>query len=146
METNTVNDCFEKRLLREIAPDLEKAKKSIEASERKLKKAKIAYEKEMYDIVIIRSYECMFHASRALLFKDGVVEKSHICVVLYLQRFYAELGKIEQRFVNILNDLRITRHSEFYDLEEKNYSIQDADIAIRDAESFLNKVKEILKV
>ncbi|MBL7160046.1 MAG: HEPN domain-containing protein [Candidatus Aenigmarchaeota archaeon] len=146
MEMNNVKDCFEKRLLREISPDLERSKKSIETSERKLKKAEAAFEKEMFDIVIIRSYECMFHAARALLFKDGIVEKAHICVVLYLQKYYTELGKLEQRFINILNNLRIIRHSEFYDLEEISYSIQDAEITIKDAEEFLNKIKSILKL
>jgi uncharacterized protein (UPF0332 family) len=59
----------------------------------------------------------MFHAARALLFRDGITERSHICIILYLQENYVKPGKLEQGFVNALNSLRIERHNEFYGLE-----------------------------
>ena len=144
MEISTVNDCFKKRLLRETRPDKEKTKKSIEMSGKMLERARLAIEKDMYETAIIWTYDSMFHAGRALLFKDGIIEKSHICLVLYLQKYYAELNKIEQRFINILNNMRIKRNDQFYGLDEIKTSIQDADIAVKQAEEFLNKVKEIL--
>ena len=67
-----IKDCFEKRLLRKIQPDIDKAKRSIEIAENKLETARKAFEKDMFEVCIIYSYTSMFHSARALLYKDGV--------------------------------------------------------------------------
>ena len=80
-----VEECFEKRLLRKIKADSEKAKKSLEMAYKKLKLAKTSFEKELYDICIVYSYMAMFHSARALLYKDGVQEKKP-CLLDYLSK------------------------------------------------------------
>ena len=83
----------------------------------------------------------MFHSARALLYKDGVQEKSHICVVIYLREKYSH--KIPPYLIQSLDNLRRERHENLYGLEfiveEK-----DAEIGIKDAEQFIKIVKEIL--
>ncbi|HEC88687.1 MAG TPA: HEPN domain-containing protein, partial [Thermoplasmata archaeon] len=71
-----LEECFEKRLLRKIEPDYEKAKRSIEIAENKLKRAKDAFDEGFLDICLVYGYTSMFHSARALLYKDGVQEKS----------------------------------------------------------------------
>ncbi|MBS7643817.1 hypothetical protein KEJ26_04520 [Candidatus Bathyarchaeota archaeon] len=36
------------------------------------------------------AYSAMFHAARSLLIRDGVGEKSQVCVVRYLEDEYAK--------------------------------------------------------
>jgi len=86
-----LRECFEKRLLRRIAPDMEKAKKSLEMSIKKLEEAKKALEYNLLDSCMIMAYTAMFHAARALLYKDGIQEKSHLCLIIYLREKYSEL-------------------------------------------------------
>jgi hypothetical protein len=48
-----IYDCFKKRLLRTIPPDKEKARRSLEIAEDKLKTAKDAFGKKFFDFCII---------------------------------------------------------------------------------------------
>jgi len=48
-----VEECFERRLLRKIKADNEKATRSLEMAYKKLKLAKTSFEKELYDICIV---------------------------------------------------------------------------------------------
>lgn len=139
-----LDDCLQKRLIRQERPDREKALISIKISEKKLDKAKESYEYSIFDAAVILAYTSMFHAARAVLFRDGFVEKSHKCVVLYLYEKYAKAGKLEQKYVNILDEMRAERHETIYGLDFEA-SASDADIAIRQAEEFLKRIKEMLK-
>jgi len=52
----------------------------------------------------------MFQGARALLFKDGCVERSHYCVVEYLKRHYVQSGKLDQSHINQEADRRMNYH------------------------------------
>jgi len=54
----------------------------------------------------------MFQASRAILFHDGVVEKSHACVVAYNQEQYSSI--LRQNMIHWLDSYRLERHESFY--------------------------------
>lgn len=136
------DECFKKRMLRKIIPDIKKAKRSLEIAENKLETAKNAFEKELYGPTIIYGYTSMFHSSRGLLYKDGIQEKSHICLVIYIRENYS--NKIPPYLINSLDSFRKERHETLYGLdfiETKN----DAKLSIKDAEQLLNTVKNILK-
>jgi len=137
-----VNDCFKKRLLRKIKPDKAKTLKSIEISADKLEKAKIAYEKELYDFCIISGYTSMFHAARALLYKDGIQEKSHYCTVLYIKENYSK--EIPYHLIQSLDTFRKERHETLYGLDYKPNE-KDARLIIKDAEQFYKTIKEMIK-
>lgn len=136
-----ISECFEKRLLRRTAPDLNKAKRSIEIAENKLKTAKEAYGKKLYGPTLIYGYTSMFHSSRALLYKDGVSEKSHYCLVLYIRENYSK--DIAPYLINSLDSYRKERHETLYGLEFVETK-KDASLIIKDAEQLLGIVKDIL--
>ena len=136
-----VEECFERRLLRKIKADNEKATRSLEMAYKKLKLAKTSFEKELYDICIVYSYMAMFHSARALLYKDGVQEKSHACLVIYLKEKYAD--KIPYYLLQSLDVLRKERHEALYGLEYASTK-DDAEMAIKDAEEFLEIVEGML--
>jgi len=138
-----IDECFKKRMLRKIAPDIKKAQRSLEIAENKLETAKNAFEKELYGPTIIYGYTAMFHSSRALLYKDGIQEKSHICLVLYIRENYKD--KIPPYLINSLNSFRKERHETLYGLEFIETK-EDAELSIKDAEQLFGVVKKILKI
>ena len=137
-----IEECYKNRMLRKIPQDSEKAKRSLEIAENKLKTAKEAFEKELYGPTIIYGYTSMFHSSRALLYKDGIQEKSHICLVLYIKENYS--NKIPPYLINSLNSFRKERHESLYGLEFIETK-KDAELSVHDAEQLLATVKKILK-
>jgi len=134
-------DCFKKRMLRRIPKNTEKAKRSLEISENKLKIAEESFNKKLYGPSLIYSYMSMFHSSRALLYKDGVQEKSHICLVLYIKEFYSK--KIPPYLINSLDTFRKERHETLYGLDFIETK-DDAELGINDSKKFLETVKKIL--
>jgi len=141
MKIETVEDCFKYRLLRKINPDIEKSKVSIKIAEEKLKRAKEAFKNGFFDFVIIEAYTSMFHAARALLYKDGIQEKSHYAIYIYLKEKYKD--KIPLQIINLLNIYRLERHETLYGFEFKPNK-EDASSAIEDAKIFLKEIKKIL--
>ena len=53
-----------------------------------LEKARKNYEIDIHDITVVAAYTAMFHAARSLLFINGIKERSHVCIVLYLKSKY----------------------------------------------------------
>ncbi|MEK6844667.1 MAG: HEPN domain-containing protein [Nanoarchaeota archaeon] len=137
-----IHECFEKRLLRKISVDLEKSKKSLETAKTKLEEAKRLFESGFFNNSLTNAYTSMFHASRVLLYKDGVQEKSHYAVYIYIKEKYS--GKIPLNLINSFNFLRDERHEIFYGFEEKINKNQ-AERAILDAEEFLAEVEKLYK-
>lgn len=139
MEIRNVKDCFEQRLLRKIDPDKEKSKKSLEISKLRLKEAEHAIKLEIFNYAILESYMAMFHASRALLYKEGIQEKSHFAIFIYLKEKYSD--KIPLHILNLLNIHRIERHEAMYGLEYKPEE-QDALVALEDAKVFVKEIEK----
>lgn len=141
----TLSECFEKRLLRRERHDIQKSQTSLKVSENKLQKCKQAMEKGINEASIIFAYSSMFHAARSLLYKDGIIEKSHKCLVLYVQKHYAEKGLLEQKLCSALDELRAERHEKFYGLEIEDISKEETSHAYDNAKLFLNACKNIIE-
>ena len=141
MEIRNVEECFKFRLLRKIKPDKEKSKKSLEIAENRLSRAKEALILKIFDFVILESYMAMFHAARALLYKDGIQEKSHYAISIYLKEKYSD--KIPLPVINFLEIHRTERHEAMYGLEYKPEK-KDAELALQDAQIFTKEIKKLL--
>ena len=141
MEIRNTEDCFKFRLLRKIKPDKDKSKKSLEIAESRLERAKEALKINIFDFVILESYMSMFHAARALLYKDGIQEKSHYAISIYLKEKYS--SKIPLPVINFLEIHRTERHEAMYGLEYKPEK-KDAGLALKDAEIFIKEIKKII--
>lgn len=140
MEIKNVDDCFRFRLLRKIQPDKEKAKKSLEIARKRIVEAEKALKVKIYKFTIMESYASMFHASRALLYTDGIQEKSHFSVYIYLKEKYSD--KIPIPIINLLNIHRTERHEAMYGLEYAPEK-EDAETALKDANDFLREIEKI---
>lgn len=140
-----LDECFEKRLLRRAQPDKLKSKKALEMADRALIEAEKLMEHGFYEQVILYAYTAMFQAARALLFKDGIVEKSHYCVIEYLKRTYVQKGILDQSHIHWLDTYRIERHETLYGLEKMEVKENDAKTAIIAARDFLEAVRSLTK-
>ncbi len=137
------DDCFKKRLLRRTKPDPLKVTKALEMAGLKKERALELFENDFFEESIVASYTCMFQAARALLFHDGVIEKSHACVISYLREHYS--SKIGQNMINWLDTYRLERHESFYGLEKSTIDEDEAKDALEKSEKFLESVKLILQ-
>ena len=136
-----VEDCFEKRLLRKIDPDIKKARKSLEIARKKLTEGRNAFDSGLFSSCIVMAYTAMFHAARAILYRDGVQEKSHVCVILYLKAKYSR--ELSTYLINALDVHRIERHETLYGIEFIPTE-DDCESIMEDAEEFIKKVEKIL--
>ena len=142
MEIKTIEDCFKLRLLRKINPSKEKSIRSLELSKCQLKEAGYLFEKDFFRYVVVSSYMAMFHAARAVLYSDGIQEKNHFAIYIYLKENYSKIIPIN--IINIINIYRIERHEAVYGLGYEANK-EEAEISIKDAESFVDAMESILK-
>ncbi|MEK6861704.1 MAG: HEPN domain-containing protein [Nanoarchaeota archaeon] len=137
-----IQECLENGLLKKDKPSIEKAKKSIKISKLKLEKAENLFKLKILDMAEVNIYSSMFHASRALLYRDGLKERSHYALYIYLKEKYYD--KIEPRFLNELNVLRLNRHEIFYGFEELILDEQEIRNIINLAGEFIKLIEELL--
>ncbi len=135
-----LEDCFQRGLLKRTPPDMENALRSLELSKSNIEDAAETLTIRRYRVVIVSSYTAMFHAARAILFKDGIKERSHECIVKYLKENHPEL----ERSVNSLDSYRRFRHNAIYGLD---FGLDEAEAqaALESAKEFLEKIKSVIK-
>lgn len=136
-----IQDCFDKKLLVKIPIDIEKSKKSVQTSTSKLKEAEDLAKEGFFNATIVSAYMSMFHIARALLYKEGIQEKGHYAIFVYLNEKYS--NKIPKALLNSFDIYRDERHQALYGF---NYDAkkEDAESIISDAKLFIKIIKEIL--
>ena len=138
-----LKECIRKGLVIRDKKDLDAARKSLEVAEHKLHLAERAFEAKLFEDAIINCYACIFHAGRALMFRDGFRERSHFGLFVFLKERYSD--KLEPRFLSELNALRLERHDLLYGLEISEVKEVEAEHVIGVAKDFLNAIKKLLK-
>lgn len=140
-----LSDCFDKGLLRKRRPDLLKCKRAMELARSDLDRAVRLLDSEFYMESRLLSYTGMFQAARALLFKDGVFERSHACVVEYLKVNYAKKHILDISFINWLDTLRVERHETLYGLDLIDVTKEEGEDSYKKAVRFIDKIADILE-
>ena len=137
----SLEGCFEKGLLRRIAPEPEKVRSSLKLSAHYLERSKGVMRLEYYDIAFTSAYTSMLQAARAVLFRDGIKERSHECTAIYLNEHYSDsaFGK----YLAVFDSYRSSRH--FIQYDGGICSKESATQAIIDAEKFLELVRKELE-
>ncbi|MFA5049741.1 MAG: HEPN domain-containing protein [Candidatus Micrarchaeia archaeon] len=136
------DECFESGQLRKGYVGREELLNQIKIAESYLKKAKIVFSTEIYDISFLTAYISIFHSARALLYKKGCKERSHFCMFEFIKNEYLD-NKVIVRFAEIGQHYRQTRSMVQYEGSVCSKGI--ATEAINDAERFLDEVKKIIK-
>ncbi|MBS3167103.1 HEPN domain-containing protein [Candidatus Woesearchaeota archaeon] len=115
---------------------------SLAIAKEKIKKANKLFELEMMEDAVSNAYSAMFHSSRAILFKDGFKERSHYAILVYIKEAYS--NKIEMKFINELNILRLERHEINYGLEKKDYAKNEVERTIKLVSEFLIVAEKLI--
>lgn len=137
-----VKECFKDGLLRREKINKERIRGSLKLSEKFLKNGKKIFETKCFDMVFLAIYNSMFHAARALLFKDGITERSHFCFIKYLTEKHWNRKDVLD-MLNTLDGYRIIRHRIQYD--GRIVDKESTKEAMKDAEKFLKIVKNVIK-
>jgi len=87
-------------------------------------------------------YNTVFHIARALLFKDGIKEKSHWAVARYLEYEYVNKGKLDRKILLVLDSLRDYRHESQYSVNEFEIEIDFEDY-LETCKRFIERVKQL---
>lgn len=132
-----LKDCFDKGLLRNNRFPPEVIDKEIVNANKHLENASKCIDTGMYDLAVVSVYTAMFHAARAILFKDGIKERSHVCLIAYLRSKYPILTE----YINILDNYRRTRHTALYGIDEE-MNADDAIYGLEHAKKFIKVIRE----
>lgn len=137
--------CFDDRKLRKVKPDLFKVEQSLKTAENTHKEASEICEAGFPKMAVVLAYASMFHAGRALLYKDGIQEKSHFCLVQYLKENYVWTGKLDQEIITSMDHYREERNDVFYGFSPPNISDEEAKNGMEVSKKMIEKVKEIIE-
>ncbi len=131
-------DCFKKGLLKKTTPQLDLAKKDIRQAEFFLKEAEDLLDRDKKQICVLSLYNAFFHTARALLFKDGIKERSHYCIARYIETNYNLMN-----FVNAFETMMSIRHNVQYSTENVEIE-EDLTEFVNICHEFISKVDDIL--
>jgi uncharacterized protein (UPF0332 family) len=139
---NKREDCFRQGLLRKVEPSSNKSRESIIEAREWLSESRKNMDAEAYKSAISSLYLAIFHSARAVLFRDGVREKSHYCVGVYLRK-YIEQGVLEEDWVLIFDRMRSVRHTDQYSFQV-HPSKEEVESGIDIAGKFVNRMEKLL--
>lgn len=115
--------------------------KELEVGKKDLLASKSSYEIKSYKWATIQAYYSIFHGTRALLFKAGYREESHIALKVALKELYIDNELLDKEIYKTLEsgmDLR-----EMADYKE-SFSQGAAESLINRVEKSLEKIEEYL--
>lgn len=143
--TFNYNDCLKEGLIRKIPPSKDKAVQSFKKAREWLEEAENSLKAGALASSILSSYMVMFHSARSILFFDGFREKSHACVARYLEEKYVKSGKLNRKWIELLDHSREVRHNDQYSLTF--FSTKDeAERSLETARNFLVSMEDLFKV
>jgi uncharacterized protein (UPF0332 family) len=137
-------DCIKQGLLRKIIPSTEKARKGVKKGKVFLAQAMRAFDVKAYDSCLMTCYQAIFLSAKAVLFKDGYREKSHACVARYIEEKYTKSGKIDLRWIELLDRYRDLRHDDEYNVFFFA-SKKDCEELIKFASKFIEQMEKIIE-
>jgi uncharacterized protein (UPF0332 family) len=138
-----IDDCFERGLLRRVESSRTKSEQSLLQARDWLFEAEKNLEAEALRSAISSAYLAVFHSARAVLFRDGVREKSHYCIGLYMQR-YVDDGILEEDWPMLFDRIRSVRHADQYSFSAMP-TVEEVQASIDLAERFIERMERLLK-
>ncbi len=138
-----IDDCFRLGLLRRTEPSRSKSDQSLLSAREWLSEAKKNLVAQALRSALSSAYLAVFHSARAVLFRDGVREKSHYCIGLYLQR-YVEEGSLEEDWPMLFDRIRSVRHADQYSFMARPTD-EEVQAGIDLAERFIERMERLIE-
>ena len=138
-----LDECYERGLLRKVAASDDKAMQSL-ATREWVTEAGYDCDAGSLRSALMAAYMGYFHAARAILFRDGIREKSHYCIGVYLESYH-EKGLLEDEWVLQFDHMRGLRQNDQYGLDTRP-TVQEIRQALADAGKFIDRMERLVKV
>lgn len=107
-----------------------------------LKAARVLHENGFYYKSVASAYYTIYHAAKAVLLLKGVVPQSHEGVERMFSLYYVKTKEVEVAIGKIIGRLmKLRQEAEYY--PETTFSSEEALDAIKSAEKFIEKIKQI---
>lgn len=135
-----IDDLLGKGKLKKAVFPKDMCQKEYNIGLKDLESAKKSYEDGNYKWATIQAYYAIFHATRALLYKEGFREGSHAALKIAFKELYIKKGILPKSVYSALE--RGMNLREMADYKE-NYSQKSAAYLI---ESVISAIEEIQKV
>lgn len=143
-----LNDLLKQDRIAKFESDIDQIKNEIENADAKLKSAKNVLDISEWRLAYGSAYEAMLHAGRALMFSKGYRTKGidhHETVVLFVEAVFSAKFSNQKEVLASFNKARKVRNNFTYDNADI-VSPTQAKTLVENAEAFVNKTKEILKM
>jgi uncharacterized protein (UPF0332 family) len=138
-----IDECYERGLLRKVPASNDKAMQSLAQAREWVVEAGYDCDAGALRSALMAAYMGYFHAARAVLFRDGVREKSHYCIGIYLE-YYREKGLLEDEWVLQFDHMRGLRQSDQYSLDARP-TLAEVRQSVIDAGIFIDRIERLLK-
>jgi uncharacterized protein (UPF0332 family) len=138
-----LDECFEEGKLQPVLPSEKKAHESLRASRENLNEAQEALKNGILRATTNSCYVAIFHAARALLFRDGIREKSHFCLEQYLNTFVTS-GKLEPKWITFFSSMRDKRDTNQYGFQPPA-TREEIEIFVHLTAQFVDRMECLLK-
>lgn len=142
-QLSNIDNCFKEGLLRRVEPSAIKSNESIMQAKEWLSEAEKNINIEAYRSALASIYLVFFHAARSVLFRDGVREKSHYCIGVYLEK-YVQKDILEEEWALIFDRIRSARHTNQYSFHV-HPTIEEVESAIKASEKFIGRMERLIK-
>jgi uncharacterized protein (UPF0332 family) len=115
----------------------------LKRSKQHLKSARDLLRNDDFADSISRSYYAVFQAARALLALEGTESRKHSGVISLFNQHFVKTKRVDKQLGVILKDARRSREMADY-TELAEFSREDADEQIADAEVFIQAVEKLI--
>jgi len=136
-----LDECIRLGLVRKVPPSPLESQEQFKKAESLLSEAKAAFNADAPHAAVLAGYAAALDAARALMFRDGFREKSHACVVRFLEaRYEKEIGTA---MIDLMDEYRDKRHKVQY--SASYYATRhDAQAVLTFADALLNKIHRLI--
>lgn len=141
-----LSDVLKQDLVEKFESDKEQIKNEIDNANKKMTSAKNVLGINEWGLAYVTAYNAMLHAGRALMFSKDYRPKGrdhHVAVVMFVQAVFST--KFSEDVLGSFDKARKLRHEFTYDNADLVSPTQAKNLVIN-AEAFVNKTKEILKM
>ena len=142
MILSKLEDCFKRGQLRSVQPSHEKAISSMKEARIWVEESRKAISSGANRSAFISIYLVYFHSARSILFNDGIREKSHYCIGVYLE-YLVEKKKLEPKWPMLFHVIRQQRHSTQYSFNIEP-SEDEIDYQLKEAIIFLDRMGDLI--
>jgi len=132
--------CVEDGKLVKIEVQMDLVGKEIQAAEFDLASAEKSLDEDNFKWATVQAYYSMFHTAKALVYRKGYREKSHVCLSIALRGLY-ENTMDAKHFERLRNCMNLRQDADYGMI----YSDKSAREVVDWAQEFLKDARDALK-